>query len=160
MTGATAMIEIVPFQPADAEAVSALVYSVFDEQVAPSFEPEGIAELHAYASAAAIADRARTHETVIAWEDGQPVGVIEVRDVDHVSMLFVRSSHSGRGIATALMAHAEALCRAAGRPVMTVHSSLNAQSYYARRGFVATAEPQRVHGFSFVPMEKEFKGRE
>ncbi len=61
----------------------------------------------------------------------------------------------GLGIATALMARAEEACRAAGRPTMTVNASLNAQSFYERLGFATTEEPQRLHGFVFVPMEKE-----
>jgi putative acetyltransferase len=148
------MIHILPLTPADAESVSALVREVFDEQVAPSFQPAGIGEMHDYASARAIAERSRTHLTLVAWDGDQPAGVLEVRGVDHVSMLFVRSSHTGHGIATALLARAEAGCRAAGRTMLTVNSSLNAEGYYARQGFVRVAEPQQAHGFSFVPMEK------
>jgi len=151
-------IEIRSFQPADAKAVSALIRQVFDEHVAPTFEPEGIVEFHAFASAQAIVERAATDQTFVAWSrlqgEGQAVGVIAVRDMDHVSLLFVRSSHMGYGIATALMARAADACRAAGQPTMTVNSSLNAQSFYERLGFVTTDESQKVQGFAFVPMEK------
>ena len=147
-------IEVRRFRPADAAAVSALVRQVFDEHVAPTFQPEGIEEMHRHVSAEAIAGRAETHATFVAWQGGLPAGVIEVRDTTHVSMLFVRTSHMGLGIATALMARAEEACRAAGLPRMTVHSSVNAQSFYERLGFHATHDPQHVHGFSFVPMEK------
>jgi GNAT superfamily N-acetyltransferase len=60
----------------------------------------------------------------------------------------------GLGIATALIARAVDACRAAGRPKMTVNSSLNAQTFYKRMGFVPADEPQKVHGVIFVPMEK------
>jgi GNAT superfamily N-acetyltransferase len=156
-------IEIRPFGAGDAEAVSALVRQVFDEHVAPSFEPEGIAEMHRHVSPGAIAERARTHQTFVAWqqvpgtaaEGARAVGVVEVRNAEHVSMLFVRTSHMGLGIATALIARAEEVCRVAGRPTMTVNSSLNAQSFYKRMGFVPSAEPQMTHGFAFMPMEKK-----
>ena len=147
-------IVIRPFGPADASAVSSLVRQVFDAHVAASFEPEGIAEMHAHIAPEAIAERTRAHRTFVAWRGVQAVGVIEVQDTDHVSMLFVRTSYMGLGIATALMARAEEACRAAGCPKMTVHSSLNAQSFYERLGFVPASEPQRAHGFAFVPMEK------
>jgi predicted N-acetyltransferase YhbS len=150
-----ATIEIHPFKPADAEPVSTLVRQVFDEHVAPSFEAEGLAEMHRHVAPEAIVERAQTHRTFVAWQGRQVVGVIEVRDTDHVSMLFVRTSHMGLGIATALMACAIEASRAAGRPRMTVNSSLNAQSFYQRFGFVATAVPQKAHGFAFVPMEKK-----
>lgn len=156
-------VEIRPLVPEDAERGSALVRRVFDEHVSSTFEPEGVAEFHAYAAPEALVERAATHRTFVAWQivlsgatgSEQPVGVIEVRDTDHVSMLFVRTSHMGLGIATALLARAEDACRAAGRSTMTVHSSLNARSFYERLGFVATEEPQRLHGFAFVPMKKD-----
>ena len=155
-------IEIRPFSADDAKAVSALVRCVFDEHVSPSFEPAGIAEFYAYAAPEALVERSRTHRTFVAWrpvlsgvEGGaRPVGVIEVRDTDHLSLLFVQSSHMGLGIATALLARAEEACRAAGRPALAVNSSLNARSFYERLGFVATDEPQHLHGFAFVPMSK------
>lgn len=147
-------VEIRRFRPEEAERVSALVRGVFEEHVAASFEPEGVAEMHRHLSPAAIAGRAETRDTFVAWRGARPVGVIEVRDRDHVSMLFVRTSHMGLGIATALLARAVEAARAAGRPAITVHSSLNAQSFYARAGFVAAAEPQRVDGMAFVPMKK------
>jgi GNAT superfamily N-acetyltransferase len=147
-------VEVRRFRPEDAKQVSALVRGVFDEHVAATFEPEGIAEMHCHVSPAAIAGRAETHDTFVAWQGARPVGVIEVRDRDHVSMLFVETSHMGLGIATALLARAVEAARAAGRPAMTVHSSLNAQSFYERAGFVAASEPQRADGFAFVPMKK------
>jgi predicted N-acetyltransferase YhbS len=151
----TDTIEIRPFRPADTDAVAAMVRQVFDEHVAPSFAPEGIAEMHQYVAAQAIAGRAKTHRTFVAWQGRQVVGVIEVRQTDHVSMLFVCTSHMGLGIATALMARAIDACRAACCPKLTVNSSLNAQSFYGRLGFVAADEPQKAHGFAFIPMEKD-----
>jgi hypothetical protein len=60
-------VEIRPFAAADAEAVSALVRRVFDEHVSASFEPAGIAEFYAYAAPDALAERAATHHTFVAW---------------------------------------------------------------------------------------------
>lgn len=148
-------LAIRPFTAADAEETANLAQGVFDEHVAPSFGPEGIAEMHAHLQAQAIAERARTHTTLVAWDGSAAVGVLELEANSHVSMLFVRTSHMGRGIATELVTRAEAACRAAGSPAMTVNSSLVAQGFYQRLGFVASSEPQRVHGFVFVPMEKQ-----
>jgi GNAT superfamily N-acetyltransferase len=148
------VIEIRRFRLEEADLVSALVRGVFSEHVAPTFEPEGVAEMLRHVLPEAIACRAETHDTFVAWQGARPVGVIEVRDRDHVSMLFVRTSHMGLGIATALLARAVEAARTAGRPAMTVHSSLNARSFYERAGFVAADEPQQVSGFAFVPMRK------
>jgi GNAT superfamily N-acetyltransferase len=147
-------IEIRPFAPADARAVSALIGRVFDEHVAPTFAPEGIAGFRDYIRPEAIAGRAATHHTFVAWQGRLPVGVIEIRGGDHVSLLFVRTSAMGLGIATALMARAEEACRAAGQTRLHVHSSLNARSFYERLGFVAVDGPQTTQGFAYLPMEK------
>jgi GNAT superfamily N-acetyltransferase len=161
------------FCAADAEPVSVLARQVFDEHVAPTFEPKGVAGMHAHLRAEAIAERARTHLTLVALlpdpetpatgprDEGvtaaRAVGVIEVKSAAHVSMLFVGTAQMGRGIATELMARAEAASRAAGRAAMTVHSSLNAESYYRMLGFAPTDEPQKVHGFAYVPMERHLR---
>jgi len=147
-------IEIRTFAPANAEAVSRLIHRVFDEHVAPTFEPDGIAEMYEFTSAEAITERAREQGTFVAWQGGQVVGVIQMRQIDHLALLFVRSSHMGLGVATALMARVEGACRAVGRPNLTVNSSLNARTFYEHLGFAATSEPQRAHGFAYVPMEK------
>lgn len=167
------------FHRNDAEPVSRLARRVFDEHVARTFEPEGVAGMHAHLRAEAIAERAKTHLTLVAMlpdpetpatgptsgtrtrdEGGtaaRAVGVIELRDAAHVSMLFVGTAQMGRGIATELMACAEAASRAAGRAAMTVHSSLNAESYYRMLGFAPTDEPQKRHGFAYVPMERQLR---
>jgi predicted N-acetyltransferase YhbS len=158
--GSQEVVEIRLFSAADAVAVSQLVHQVFDEHVAASFEPDGIAEMREFTSAQAIAQRARNQDTYVAWQQGHIVGVIQMREIDHIVLLFVRGSHMGRGIASALMAQAEAGCRAAGQPDLTVNSSLNAQTYYEKLGFVATNEAQRAHGFAYVPMKKSLCGKE
>jgi GNAT superfamily N-acetyltransferase len=155
-------IEIQPFDPVDAEEISDMILQVFDEHVAPTFEPEGIAEFHDFINADMLIERAKVNRAFVAWQhalDGarrgrRVVGIIDVKETDHVSLLFVRTSHMGLGIATALVARAVEACRAVGRPKMTVNSSLNAQTFYERMGFRAVAEPQQTHGFSYVPMEK------
>jgi predicted N-acetyltransferase YhbS len=150
------------FRTGDAEAVSELACRVFDEHVAPTFEPEGIVEMHDHLRAEAIAERAQTHLTLVALvpePDSPPrmVGVIELRGGERVSMLFVATPHMGQGIATELMARAEAASRAAGSATMTVHSSLNAENFYRRLGFAPTDVAHKVYGFAYMPMERHLR---
>ncbi len=147
-------IAIRPFAPEDAEAASALIRQVFDDTVAPDFEPEGIAQMHAFGAAEALAGRAAVQTTLVALDGSQIVGVIQMRDVDHVSLLFVRSLYWGQGIATALIKRVEEACCAEGVPFMTVNSSLHAQGFYQKLGYEALGGPERLHGFVFVPMGK------
>lgn len=147
-------IEIRPFASGDAEAASVLIRQVFDKTVALTFEPEGIADMHAFVVPEALAGRAAAETTLVALNGSQIVGVIQMRDVAHVSLLFVHSSHMGQGIATALMNLVEEACRAEGGTTMTVNSSLNAQGFYRRLGYKAQGEPEHLHGFAFLPMGK------
>jgi predicted N-acetyltransferase YhbS len=155
-------MQIRRFRPGDAEPVSRLARQVFNEHVAHTFEPEGIAEMHAHLRAEAIAERAKTHLTLVALvpePDSLPrvAGVIELRGAERVSMLFVGTPQMGQGIATELMTRAEAVSRAAGRATMTVHSSLNAESFYRRLGFEPTDVAQKIYGFAYVPMERHLQ---
>jgi predicted GNAT family N-acyltransferase len=113
----------------------------------------------AYSAPEAIAERARTHRTFVAWQGARPVGVIEVRETGRVSLLCVgglrRGGRDGLGVAVALMVRAEEACRAAGQTGIAVHSSLKTQSFYERLGFAAVDEPHRAHGLVFVSMAKE-----
>ena len=153
------MIDIRPFTVANAQIVSSLARQVFEEHVAPDFEPEGIAEMHAFLAPEEIARRARANTTLMAWDGSQAMGILQMRDSGHISILFVETSHMGQGIATAMIDLIETDGRAAGRDKITVNSTLNAQGYYEHLGFVPTAGPQRLHGFSFIPMEKRLMER-
>ena len=147
-------VEIRPFVSADAQAVTTLLREVFDEHVAPTFEPEGVVEIHRSFAPLALIERAQTQAIFVAWHGALVVGVIAVRETDHISLLFVRTSHMGLGIATALVARMVDACRAAGRSRVTVNSALNARTFYERLGFEATAGPQYIRGLAYVPMTR------
>lgn len=153
-------IAIRPFAPEDAEAASAVIREVFDNTVAPDFEPEGIAQMHDFVAAQALAGRAAVQTTLVALDGSQIVGVIQMRDVDHVSLLFVDPLHRDQGIATALMKQVEKACCAEGKPLMTVNSSLHAQGFYQRLGYEALGGSERLQGFVFVPMIKRLSRAE
>jgi predicted N-acetyltransferase YhbS len=152
-------IEVRSFDPVHAQAVSTLIRRSWGEYLEPGSKALGMARLVAYSAPDAIAERARTHRTCVAWQGARPVGVIEVRETGRVSLLCVgelrQGGHDGLGVAMALMACAEETCRAVGQTGITVHSSLKTQSFYERLGFAAVDEPHTAHGLVFVSMAKE-----
>ena len=76
-----------------------LVNSTFNEFVAPEYSDEGIAEFSKYANSEALAERSLSnHFTMIAKQNHNPVGIIEIRDYNHVSMLFVRKHFQNMGV--------------------------------------------------------------
>jgi GNAT superfamily N-acetyltransferase len=143
--------QIEPFETA---AVAALAREVFDEFVAPLYQPDGISEFQRYASADALSQRHESgHVTLVAEHSGELVGMLHLRKPRHVAMLFVRSSFQHRGIGRKLLAAAGALV-GDGNCEFTLNSSPNAVAAYQHLGFHAIGPEQCVHGIRFIPMRR------
>lgn len=144
--------QIEPFETA---AVAALAREVFNQFVAPLYQPGGVSEFYRYGSADALSQRHESdHVTLVAEHSGELVGMRHLRKSCHVAMLFVRSSFQHKGIGRKLIAAAAALV---GDPdcEFTVNSSPNAVSAYERLGFHAIGAEQCVRGIRFIPMRKQ-----
>ena len=147
-------IHIRPAVVADAWNVSQLIQSLLhyrapDTTLPPP--PEFAARFQPEALAATIASP--TYRYHVAIQEGLLVGVIGVRDNQHLLHLFVAESHHRRGIARALWREAKAVVLEAAPEIeMTVRSSLHAVEVYRRFGFVISGP--RVDGpITFVPMQ-------
>jgi len=134
------------------EQVCELVLDVFMKDVAPCFSGDGIAEFRKYASPVALTERAEDgHVVLVAEMDYEPVGMIEVRQEEHICFFFVDRAHQGKGIGTKLLHEAIDLC---GKPpFLTVNSSPNSVQVYEQLGFTATDEEQIKNGIRFTPMK-------
>lgn len=73
------------------QAVSALVMRVFDELVRADCTEEGVAEFMR-AARAFVVEHQPGHQVTVAERGGRLLGMIDVRDTSHVSLLFVNSS--------------------------------------------------------------------
>jgi len=100
-------------QPGEEDQVYELVLLAFDAFVAPDFPPEGVQEFLKYARPEALRQRwsGSEHFALLATQGEQVVGMIEIRNHDHVSMFFVAPAHMGQGIGRALWGRALANCR-------------------------------------------------
>lgn len=144
-----------PMEPADAEAVSRLIVDVFTEFIGPEYTDEGRSEFLRYVQPAALVERTRSnHFVLVALARGRPAGVVELRDNDHVSLLFVGARHQRRGIARALLTRALAVARPAkpGLDRVTVNTSRFGVPVYERLGFRQTGPERTVNGIVFIPM--------
>lgn len=148
-------IHIWAMKPAEEQEVSALVVRVFTAYVAPLYSPEGVQEFLRYADPQAIALRSTsTHFVLVAEYANICIAMIEVRDYDHISMLFVEGEHQRKGISRSLLREALSICKES-RPDLssvTVHASPNAIGAYQQLGFFPTAAEQSVNGIRFTPM--------
>ena len=79
-----------------------------------------------------------THAMVVAERDGEVIGFGEL-DLEggEIVAVYVLPDAVGAGIGSALLAHLEGMARARGLAELTLCASLNAEAFYARRGWRA-----------------------
>ena len=148
-------MEIELMQPGEEGLVIDLVRAVFDDIIAPGYTREGVEEFYNFARVENLVERSKKdHFTLVAWEDEHPLGIIEIRALNHVSMFFVRIPAQGVGKALFQAAMEEIRKRVGTLNPLTVNASLNAVPAYERLGFSVQAGVQCFNGISFVPMAR------
>lgn len=139
----------------EVDAVSALVLSSFEEFIAPEYTEQGVAEFRRYAAPEAIRQRVDTdHFVMVAEVDDRLAGMIEMREANHVALLFVATPFHRRGVARRLLDGALTHARTA-RPDLarvTVNSSSHGVPVYEKLGFRQTGPERAVNGIVFIPM--------
>ena len=134
---------------------SGFIFLLFKEFIAPDFSQQGIDEFLSFASPEGLAERTQANNfAILALFQNQIVGMIEIRDYDHMSLLFVDAEYQGSGIATELIERSLGRClsRNPGLDSMSVNSGPNSVTFYEKVGFLPTAPEQEQNGIRFVPM--------
>lgn len=134
-----------------------LVKEVFTKFVAPNFVPLGIKQFMKYIEPRALKRRLLTgdYTLFLAEDGGRIVGVLELRDYEHISLLFVAESYQGKGLARSLFNHIR-IRIAVGHPgqrVISVNASPNALQTYEKLGFKQIGPEEEISGIRFIPME-------
>ena len=148
-------IQIRLMNPGEEVEVVNLVARSFNEFIAPDFPDEGIEEFFNYANPRALKKRSDgSHFVLVAEAEGAIAGMIEIREMRHVSMLFVDKAYHRRGIAKELFSAALDRIKSEHRPPkkVTVHSSRFAVPFYESLGFVRTGAEKIIHGVIHIPM--------
>lgn len=134
--------------PEELPLLREIALASFEVAVAPLLGEDGRAEYASFTESAAMAARASAGHEFFVWEqEGALLAMAEVRDRNHLVMLFVDPRAQGRGCGGALLRHALEL------GIATVAASPNAVDFYARHGFQPTGEEQQKNGLRFVPMQ-------
>lgn len=144
-------------QPGEEHAVYELVRRVFDRFIAPGFIQQGVDEFVDYIEPDKLATRAQsTHVTLLAIAEPHQtlVGVIEIRQHRHISLLFVDEDYQRKGIAQRLMNKGIDLCCRHNPDLtfITVFSSPYAVDIYKCLGFTEAEPEQELNGVRFIPM--------
>ena len=153
-------VSIRQMEPGEEKQVCELVLQVFNDFVAQQYEHEGVAEFARYIDAKLMAKRVQSnHFILIAEANEKMIGTIEMRNFNHISLLFVSGEKQRQGIGRQLLQEALII---AGQHVpslseVDVHSSPNAIDFYKKLGF-HTAGPEKLeNGISFIPMKMPIK---
>ena len=148
-------ISIRSMKPGEEEGVCRLVRKVFLDFVAPLYEQEGVEEFLRYADPVLMAKRIQSnHFALIAEENEKLIGAIEMRDFNHISLLFVAREMQRQGIGKQLLQEVLTIARRYEPDLseVEVHSSPNAVDAYERLGFQAVGSAKLEHGICFIPM--------
>lgn len=134
------MISLRPYRPEDCAALAGLFYETVHAVNAQDYTRR---QLDAWASGEvdlAVWDRSfRTHDTVIAEQNGRIAGFGDMDAAGYLDRLYVHRDCQGQGVATAICAYLESRCDA---KTYTTHASLTARPFFERRGWQAVREQE------------------
>jgi predicted GNAT family N-acyltransferase len=149
--------------PGEETKVCNLVSRVFNDFVAPLYDQEGVQEFFKYVEPTLLWQRSQeNHFVLVATIRDKVVGMIEIRDYNHVSLLFVDRQFQQRGISKELLRRALETCLQHEPKLaeVSVNSSPNAVQVYERLGFYQKKPEQIKNGIRFVPMVLELSRAE
>ena len=134
----------------DLLVVSQLIEQSFDESVAPTLNDEGIETFKKGLSVESLEKRLNSDNLfMICRNEKEIIGVGEIRDKNHLNLLFVKTRLQKKGIGGKILN--ELICQIEGNEV-TVNSSLNAVGAYEKLGFDKIGLPSEVNGIKYQPM--------
>jgi len=142
------------------EKTCLMVMDCFSEFVAPGYSKEGLIEFSKYVNPKFTAYRlAKNHFIMLALDNDILVGVIEVRNDNHISLFFVKKEYQNKGIGKKLHELAINKCKLSKQDVavIDVNSSPYAVPIYEKFGFTKVKDEQTVNGMRFIPMELRIK---
>jgi len=131
-----------PFRESDCDTVHGLIQATIDACYTGIYPDRAVAFFKQYHSAANILERARQGHTIVVEWDERIVGTGTITD-DHISGVFAAAEVQHLGLGRAIMAHLEALARAAGVTMATLDVSLPSRRFYERIGY-RVIEPDRT----------------
>jgi putative acetyltransferase len=135
-------VAIRSYRPDDLDAVIAVFLGAIQQVASRDYAPAQV-DAWAQVDRAGWAARRLSRPTWIAVAGETVVGFTDLEPDGHLDMMFVHPAHQGAGIATALLATAEAAARTQGLRRIFTEASITAKPFFERRGFSVIA-PQLV----------------
>lgn len=133
----------------------ALAWRTFLKYDAVDYTPEGIRSFREFVTSQVVYKMFITgsYEMFLALLEDTPIGLLSVRNVNHISLLFVDEAYHKKGVGRALFNYVAAYIRdEVGGDKITVDSSPMAFGFYKKMGFVETSEAITKNGIIYTPM--------
>lgn len=137
------------------DVVCKIVIDCFNQFIAPGYSDEGIREFTNYVKPDLLRKRLKNgNYSFVALDKDEIVGVIEMRNISHISLLFVKKEYQKMGIAKKLLELSIDKSKNINHSIIVieVNSSPYAVKIYEHMGFITIDVEQVVNGIRFVPM--------
>ena len=132
-----------------------LAWRTFNEFEAPEYEPEGIENFREFVYDDVLVNMIANdvYKVFVAVYEGEIIGMISLRDVTHISLLFVDAAYHRRGVGRGLMSHLVTyVIYELDENKITVNAAPYATEFYHRMGFKDTDEQKVTEGITYTPM--------
>ena len=139
---------------ADINSVSLMITAIFDEFIGYDYSKEGKSTFKDYITPKNILERLDTNKFYVAKNDTTIIGILEIRNNDHIALFFVDKKYHKKGIGKMLFNNYLNELNKMDTKIetITVNSSIYAVKIYERLGFKKTGELQEKNGIKFIPM--------
>ena len=137
------------------DIVCKMVIDCFNQFIEPGYSDEGNREFTNYVKPNLLRKRLKNgNYSFVALDKDEIVGVIEMRNINHISLLFVKKEYQNIGIAKKLLELSIDKSKNINHliSVIEVNSSPYAVEIYEHMGFIPIDAEQVVNGIKFVPM--------
>ena len=138
------------------EDAMGLSWKTFLEFEGDVYSPEGIRNFEDFITDSGLKRLflMGAYQVMAAYEGSKIIGIISLRNENHISLLFVDRNYHKRGIGRALvLAMAEYARAEMGQKKLTVNASPYGVEFYHRLGFTDTEPEKQQNGIIITPME-------
>lgn len=153
-------MKIRPAKQDEWESAMALAWRTFLHFEASDYTPQGVDSFLDFISDTTLNRMflMGNYRLFVAVEEEKIVGLISLREGNHISLLFVDEKYHRRGIGRALLNYAARyLYEEKGKIFCTVNAAPYAVEFYKKIGFHAVKPEESKDGIRFTPMIWYFK---
>lgn len=141
------------FKPGEETQISEMINRVFDEFIGPEYSEKGRENFRTFADPQSILER---NNLLLTYKiEDNIVGMIEVKNFNHICLFFVDPQYQNRGIGRQFMDKVKMLVKDK-TDYITVNSSIYAENIYKSLGCKRVGELQEKDGIKFIPMKIMF----